>query len=269
MPQEPPWPEHRSITATSASGSSRSISAAFCPMFCARAWQASCTVTPPSSGDRPGARPSFPAISTMYSVTSKVPSDSFCYRRITRKDQWPLEFEHQRAGRHQRDHVVALVDPRAERAGDPRGRCGHNGEVSLLELRHAAAFRIQHLGLDPVRAQNRAGRLAYTGIVVVDEAGGVEHGLAAEGRRGRDSTGGAAPWRAHHEGLAVEFRQRGIAVDACELFEHRPGQPVAAVARPVGERRDQRRRACPLRSVLASSRCRPAGCLPLSVSTAR
>ena len=46
-PQEPPWPEQRSITAISVWGNSRSISAAFGPMFCARAWQARCTATPP------------------------------------------------------------------------------------------------------------------------------------------------------------------------------------------------------------------------------
>jgi hypothetical protein len=36
-PRDPPWPEHRSITEMLVSGSRRSISAAFLPMFCARA----------------------------------------------------------------------------------------------------------------------------------------------------------------------------------------------------------------------------------------
>ena len=57
-PQAPPWPEQRSITCRSGSGMRRSISAAFCPTFCARAWQAMCSATPPESGFRPGARPS-------------------------------------------------------------------------------------------------------------------------------------------------------------------------------------------------------------------
>ena len=39
-------------------------------------------------------------------------------RRIVGHDQRPFELQHQRAGRHQRDDVVALVDPGAERGRD-------------------------------------------------------------------------------------------------------------------------------------------------------
>ena len=65
------------MTETLVSGSSRSISAAFCPIFWARAWQARWTVTPPSSGVIPGASPSLRAMSTRYSLTSKVAAASF------------------------------------------------------------------------------------------------------------------------------------------------------------------------------------------------
>ncbi len=68
-PQAPPWPEQRSITLTSAFGTRRNISAAFCPMFWARAWQAMCTVINSGISAMPGARPSFFAISTTYSLT--------------------------------------------------------------------------------------------------------------------------------------------------------------------------------------------------------
>ena len=75
-PQMPPWPLQRSMTATRVLGIRRSISAALAPMFWARAWQARCTLTPPSTGSRPGARPSFLAMSTTYSRESKVACDS-------------------------------------------------------------------------------------------------------------------------------------------------------------------------------------------------
>ena len=71
-PNVPPWPEQRSITSTGVSGIRRSISAALGPMFCARAWQARCTVTPSGSGFSPAGRPSFFAMSTTYSSMSKV-----------------------------------------------------------------------------------------------------------------------------------------------------------------------------------------------------
>ena len=61
----------------SASGIRRSISAAFWPMFWARAWQAICSVTPPSTRLQARARrPSRLAMSTTYSLMSKVASES-------------------------------------------------------------------------------------------------------------------------------------------------------------------------------------------------
>ena len=99
-------------------------------------------------------------------------------------DQRPLEFEHQRAGRHQRDDVVALVDPRAEHRRDMSRAGRHLGEIAGLELRHLAALRVDHLGRDAVAGEHRAGRLADIRVVVVDEAGGVDDRLAPGGRSG-------------------------------------------------------------------------------------
>jgi hypothetical protein len=43
--------------------------------------------------------------------------------------------------------------------------------------------------------------------------------------------------RAHREGPAVEFRQRGTAVDSGDRLHERPRQAIAGVRRPVGETR--------------------------------
>ena len=152
-------------------------------MFWARAWQAMCSVTPPSSGSRPGASPSLRAMSTMYSADVEGRLGQFLDRRVVRHDQRPLELEHQRAGRHQRDDVVALVDTGTERRRDLVRRLGDLGEIAGLQLRHAAAAGIDDLGLDAVAGEHRARRLADARIVVVDETGGVEHRLAPGGRR--------------------------------------------------------------------------------------
>src|SRR6185437_4499090 len=101
-PQLPPWPEQRSITATSGCGKRRSISAALAPMAWARAWQ-------------PG-RQTFLArdIDDVFADVeggAREALDSL----VLRQDQRPFEFQHQRAGRHQRDDVVALLDVRRER----------------------------------------------------------------------------------------------------------------------------------------------------------
>ena len=65
------------------------------PMFWARAWQARCTLTPPSSGSRPGARPSFLAMSTTYSAMSKVACDRRFTCRVVGQDERPFELQHQ------------------------------------------------------------------------------------------------------------------------------------------------------------------------------
>ena len=133
-------------------GKRRSISAAFGPMFCARAWQARCTATPPSSGFRPGASPSFLAISTTYSLMSKVARASRFDVLVAGQEQRPFELQHQRAGRHQRDDVVALVDQRHQSPGHALRIAGHAREVALLELRHAAAAGIDTSVSTPLSA---------------------------------------------------------------------------------------------------------------------
>ena len=117
-PQVPPWPEQRSITSTSASGISRSISAAFWPMFCARAWQARCSATPPSSGFRPGARPSL--LGDVDDIFADVEGGAARALdvRVLGQDQRPFEFQHQRAGRHQRDRRRSPRRSRARALGD-------------------------------------------------------------------------------------------------------------------------------------------------------
>ena len=79
--------------------------------------------------------------------------------------------------------------------------------------------------------------MADARVVVLDEAGGVEHGLAPGGRRvrvdGRWACGGLPA-----EAAGMEAWQHRIAVNAGERFHERAGQPVAPARRPVGERGD-------------------------------
>ena len=67
--------------------------------------------------------------------------------------------------------------------GDLPGALRDLGDVALLELWHAAALRVNHAGLDAVVGQDRACRHANVRVVVVDEAGRVEHRLSSEARR--------------------------------------------------------------------------------------
>ena len=111
------------------------------------------------------------------------------------------------------------------------------GEIARLELRHPAALGVDHFGCNAVPRKHRLRRLADARVVVIDEAGGVEHRLAPGRRRGLvDRRRGAAG--AAHKRAAVVARERGVAVDPRDLFQKRAGQPVVAVARPIGERRD-------------------------------
>ena len=110
-PQEPPWPEQRSMTATSAWGRSRSISAALAPMFCARAWQARCRVTPPGQCCQSGRQALL--LRDVDHVLADVEGRlrEALHALVLRQDQRPLELEHERAGGDERHHVVAaLVD---------------------------------------------------------------------------------------------------------------------------------------------------------------
>ena len=58
------------------------------------------------------------AMSTTYSREVECRLGQALDALVVRQDQRPFEFQHQRAGRHQRDNVVALVDPGRESRGD-------------------------------------------------------------------------------------------------------------------------------------------------------
>jgi len=251
-PYSPPWPEPRSITATSASGSERSISAAFCPTFCARAWQARWIVTPPTSGDSPGVSPSLRATSTDVFADAKSGGRQFSGGRVVRQDQRPFEFEHQRTGGDQGDDIVTLVDPGAESHGNLGSGSGGRCEVALLELRHAVTTNVDRLGLDPVAGKDRAGRLADARVVAIDKAGRVEDRLAAGGR-GRTVDRGSRSFRPHHEGAAVKTRTASRSIpSAFSIADH-----VTRFFRSFAQLTSDAAKAAsrPLRLVLASSCC--------------
>ena len=155
---------------------------------------------------------------------------------IAGQDQRPFELQHQGAGGHQGHDVIALLDPGQQGLGYRARALRHLGEIALLELRHAAAAGIDHLGLDAVQRQHGARRHADAGVVVVDEAGGVEHRLAPEGRGFAIDLGWCC-FRLHGEGLAVEFRQGRVAMDVGDLLHQRAGQLVGALDGPIGDRR--------------------------------
>ena len=114
-PKVPPWPEQRSTRSTLVSGISRSISADLAPMFWARAWQAWCRVTPPSTGAAGPARGRGPwRASTTYSQMSRVALASVLDRLALGQDQRPLELHHQAAAGGEGHDVLAVVDPAAE-----------------------------------------------------------------------------------------------------------------------------------------------------------
>ena len=162
------------------------------------------------------------------------------HRRIVRQDQRPFELEHERAARDQGDDVVAPVDPFAERGrGVPRA-VSDPLDIALLELRHAAAAGVDDGGLDTVSCQHRAGCGADLRLVVVAEAGRIDHRLAPEGgcltvdrRRCRAGT--------VEHGAAVVARQRRLPMDAGDGLQQRPGEPVAPGRAPVHDRRKSAR----------------------------
>ena len=57
----------------------------------------------PPRASSPGARPFALAMSTTYSLMSKVACGQPLHGRVVRQDQRPFELQHQRAGGHQRD----------------------------------------------------------------------------------------------------------------------------------------------------------------------
>ena len=125
-------------------------------------------------------------MSTTYSLMSKVARES-CRDPFSSSgaNQRPFELQHEGAGRHQGDHVVALIHPGAAARRRPASRRVRDlVDLTLLQLRHAAAGRGR-------RPRSRPRCLASTaraaspmpGFVVVDETGRVEDRLAAEAGR--------------------------------------------------------------------------------------
>ncbi len=131
-PKVPPWPEQRSTTSTLRVGDQLSISADFAPIFCARAWQAICAVTPPAIGaSAPAQGPRFwryrPRIRRCRALRAARRFHLF----VLRQDQRPLELHHQAATGGERDDVIARVDIGSQFGADLFGaarqlrRCRH------------------------------------------------------------------------------------------------------------------------------------------------
>ena len=119
--------------------------------------------------------------------------------------------------------------------GDTAGAAADLGGIAPLELGHPAAGVVDGPGLDSVPRKHALGGAADPRIVVLDEAGGVEHGLAPGRRRARIDRGrGGVGLPA--EAATMKARQNRVAMNAAERLHERPGEPVAAPRRPVGER---------------------------------
>ena len=58
---------------------------------------------------------------------------------VAGQQERPFSLEHERAGRHQGDDGIALVDPAGEVAGDAPRPLGDRVEIAVFELGHAAA----------------------------------------------------------------------------------------------------------------------------------
>ena len=114
---------------------------------------------------------------------------------------------------------------------------GNTLDIAAFQLRHATAAGIDNLGFDAVLCHHVQCGLADFRVVVVAEAGGIEHGLATisgsifiDLRRVRLCPA--------HKGTACTFRQICVAVDTGDAFHDRTGQAVLAVSRPVGQAGD-------------------------------
>ena len=158
---------------------------------------------------------------------------------VLRQDERPFEFQHQRAGGHRRDNVVALIDVRREGRRDLARGLGDFADQPLLQLRHAAAMRMHDFRLDAIFRQHGERRLADGRIVIIAVAGGVEHGLATLGRTSfvaRGRIGGDLGF----ERRARIFRQFGVAVEAGD-FLLKAAQRAAPARRPIGGAGDESR----------------------------
>ena len=206
-------------------------------MSWALAWQAWWSATSPFERRHPlGEAFAAGNVDDIFGDVAGAPGEAR-HRRVVRQVKRPQGLHHQRAGGNRRDHVPPAVDPGAEGPGDAPGAPAHLGDIAPLELRHPAACVVDDRGLDPVPGEHALRGAADPRIVVLHETGGVEHGLAAGGRRTLVNRGralGGLP----AEPAGMEARQGGIAVNAGQRLHERAGEPVAAARRPVGERRD-------------------------------
>src|SRR5205823_9979400 len=139
--------------------------------------------------------------------------------------------QHAAAARPRHDHVVALLDERAERGQVAPRAARRAGQVAAVERRHAAADLRRADDLDATPPEDADGRRARLGRVELDRRGVEERDLAAlaeaGGRRLTAEPAAEAPSVA---------RQPPAAVDAVHLL-HAPAEPPVAV-RPVGEPRE-------------------------------
>ena len=97
------------------------------------------------------------------------------------------------------------------------GAACHVADVALFQLGHAATFGVHDLGLDAVVGEHGARRFANAWVVVVDETGGVEDGLAPGG--GCVLDGRRPALRALDESVAVKPWQVDVAVQPGDAFE--------------------------------------------------
>ena len=126
-------------------------------MFWARAWQARCKATGPSSGERsPGRSPRFARPHNIFGGVRGRARQLFD-AIMTGQDQRPFEFQHQRARRGQRHNVIAVVDPPAQLRRNFFRASGDGGDVTQFQLRHAAAARVGGSDRDPGLRQNAPG----------------------------------------------------------------------------------------------------------------
>ena len=203
-------------------------------------------VTPPSSGCRPGARPPSWRCRRRIRQMSNVACDSRSTAGSSGRISGHSNFSISAQDGVSAIDVVALVDPgqqRRRRPGAPLRRRLRDRPAPACGMPQQRG--IDDLGLDAVLGQHRARGRADAGVVVVDEAGGVEHRLALPKAGAAALTAGALrARRGSRRSRRGYFGRRGVAMDAGDLLEQRPRQLVVASSRrPVGERRRRRCRA--------------------------
>ena len=145
--------DHRDAASWGSGAASRRPSA---PMFWARAWQARCRLMPPSTGARPSASPASWRCRRRTRDRSKVACDS---RSIAGPRAGSAAIRTSASGRRTASarRCRSPCRPTAASAAETCARRGGDRfEVAQLELGHAAAGRMDDLGLDAVLGQHAA-----------------------------------------------------------------------------------------------------------------